>query len=292
MRERFAVVVSLLALAVVPSQLAAQATPARASSSGILGEWRFVRAQVAPWANGGKPVAPIDEHWIGRTIRFEPHRVAGPGVLRCANAVYTPTRFDADALFQGALPAPPRKAAASLGLVAMPVTGTSLNCDSGLFELHRPDATTLLLGLNDVIWTLDRSPGAFAGDSTPPGAVQRLLELHFGTSMAFDAKHAKTRARWLSDALNARIARYFAKPMNPNEAPAIDGDPFTDTQEYPTRFSVGAAEVRGDVATVPVRFTDGRRVRTVHYLLRRQRSGWRVDDLRYENGETLSGWLK
>jgi hypothetical protein len=34
---------------------------------------------------------------------------------------------------------------------------------------------------------------------------------------------------WLSAGLRARIARYLAKPSSPDEAPAIDGDPFTDS---------------------------------------------------------------
>ncbi|MEO6527439.1 MAG: hypothetical protein ABIP93_12490 [Gemmatimonadaceae bacterium] len=270
---------------------APRAASAPAPAGSILGEWRFVRAVVAPWVTDAKVANPNSKGWIGKSIRFGASHVSGPGVLNCANAHYTPTRFQADALFQGSLPAPAKDAAESLGLVAMPVAGTSLDCDAGLFELHRADQNTLLFALDNVIWTLDRSPGSFAPDTSPAGVVQRLLERHFA-DIGFHAAAVDAITPWLSDGLRARIARYLAKPASPNETPAIDGDPFTDSQEYPTRFSVGLGVAKGGLATVTVRFGDGRRVRPVRYLLRLQRGAWRVDDLRYSNGETLGAWLR
>ena len=262
-----------------------------AAPSSILGRWRIVNSSVAPWVTEAKIVNPPRD-WIGRTIRFEPRRVVGPGVLDCGRATYTPTSVPAEGLFQGSLLAPAKDAAARLGLVTMPVRGTSLRCDAGSFELHRADVTTLLVALDNVVFTLDRSPGAFAPDTSPAGVVQRLLEHHFVGSMAFDSAHMAYHAPWLSAGLRARIGRYFAKPSDPNAAPAIDGDPFTDSQEHPTRFSVSLGVVRDGVATVPVRFSDGRRVRRVEYLLRRDAGAWRVDDLRYENRETFGQWLR
>ena len=265
-------------------------TPAPVTSS-IIGRWRIVHSTVAPWVLQAKVVDPRRD-LIGRTVTFGPHRVVGPGIIDCANATYTPTSVSAEGLFQGSLLAPASDAAARLGLVTMPVRGTSLSCDAGVFELHRADPTTLLLALDNVIYTLDRSAGAFAPDTSPAGVVQRLLEHHFAGDMAFDSAHMAYHAPWLSARLRARVARYLAKPSDPNEAPAIDGDPFTDSQEHPTRFSVALGAVRGGVATVPVRFSDGRRVRTVQYLLRRDGGAWRVDDLRYESRETLAQWLR
>jgi hypothetical protein len=71
------------------------------------------------------------------------------------------------------------------------------------------------------------------------------------------------------------------------EAP-IDGDPFTDSQEFPTRFAV--REGQGDARTVdvPVDFADGYSARRVFYRLRKiGGGGWRVDDLLYAHGGTL-----
>ena len=163
----------------------------------ILGRWRIVRSIVAPWVTQAR-IVDTHRDWIGRTIAFESSRVVAPGVIDCASATYTPTSMPAEGLFQGSLLAPARDAAAALGLVAMPVRGTSLRCDAGLFEIHRADANTLLFALDDVIYTLDRSAGAFAPDTSPAGVVQRLLEHHFVGSMAFDSAHMAIHAPWLS----------------------------------------------------------------------------------------------
>ena len=294
MRLRVLVVAACVALATPVSFTVAQgATLGRrpAGDSAIVGDWRIVRSVVAPWVRQAK-IVNARRDWIGRTVTFGPRRVTGPGALRCRRATYTATSVPAEGLFQGSLPAPATDAAANLGIVRMPVRGTRLACDGGVFELHRVDDTTLLVALDDVIYTLDRSAGAFAADTSPSGVVQRLLEHHFATSMAFDAAHMRYHEPWLTQGLRARLARYFAKPANPNEAPAIGGDPFTDSQEHPTRFSVPRAIVRGDEATVHVRFSDGRRTRTVRYYLLRERGAWRVDDLYYESRQSLSGWLK
>jgi len=88
------------------------------------------------------------------------------------------------------------------------------------------------------------------------------------------------------------VAHYFAQPASADEVPVINGDPFTDSQEYPTRFAVNKASVRGSSAEVPVRFADAYRNRNVTYLLVRERGVWRLDDLVYEQGETLQGLLK
>jgi hypothetical protein len=292
--RRVLVFASCVALATPVSFIAPQGAAASRRPAGdpaILGSWRIVRSAVAPWVRQAK-IVNAHRDWIGRTVTFTPQRMTGPGALRCARATYTPTSGPAEGLFQGSLPAPATDAAAALGIVRMPVRGTRLACDGGVFELHRVDDTTLLVALDDVIYTLDRSPGAAAVDTSPTGIVQRLLEHHFATSMAFDTAHMRYHEPWLSQRLRAAIARYFAKPVNPNEAPAIDGDPFTDSQEHPTRFSVQRATVRGDEATVPVRFSDGRRVRTVRYYLLRESAVWAVDDLYYESRKSLSGWLR
>ena len=109
--------------------------------------------------------------------------------------------------------------------------------------------------------------------------------------MAFTPASIASKDSLLSPALRARIAAYFAKPTSPDEAPIIDGDAFTNTQEYPTRFAVGSASGNAQRATVPVRFSDGYMERTVTYVMRRS-TIWQVDDLRYEDGSTLRASLK
>ena len=67
-------------------------------------------------------------------------------------------------------------------------------------EFHVADAMHLLVAIDNVIWTLDRSPGALATASSPEGVVQALLERHFATGLKFDRATTQRLARSLSPA--------------------------------------------------------------------------------------------
>lgn len=254
-------------------------------------DWRISRVAVAPWApdavgrHGARP-------WVGQSVTFRPGSVDGPSVLHCRHAALEPTRFAAEALFQGNLPAPAVTAAQSLGIGHLPLAGVSLTCDTGVFEFHRVDADSLLLGLDNQVLTLSHAPGALAPAHAPEGRVQRLLEAHFSGDMGFSSSTVKAKRIWLSTRLKKRIADYFSRPAPADAVPVIAGDPFTDSQEYPLRFAVGKAVVSNGLADVAVRFADAARDRTVVYRMRREGGAWRVDDLRYAGGETLLGLLK
>ena len=133
-------------------------TFAGAPASDILGTWKITRGVVAPWVQPGRSLPDI-RAWLGQTVRFAPGRVTGPAPMRCGNARYQATHTPPEGLFQGVLPAPAQDAARALDLPAGEVPGTSLTCDTGIFELHRAGATTLLVAVDNVIWTLDRSHG-------------------------------------------------------------------------------------------------------------------------------------
>ena len=176
--------------------------------------------------------------------------------------------------------------------IAGTVQGARVTCASGMFEFHAVDASHLLVAIDNVIWTLDRSPGALAAATTPAGVVQRLLEAHFAFDMGFDSLTVRHVRPFLTGGLAARIAAYFAAPPPRDVVPAIDGDPFTDAQEYPTRFSVQRATVTGARAAVVVRFADGYASRTMQYQLRSGPAGWRVDNIIYPGGGTFTGLLR
>ncbi|MEO7361183.1 MAG: DUF3828 domain-containing protein [Gemmatimonadaceae bacterium] len=260
----------------------------------LYGTWRIARGALAPWVHAS------DKSWntkslVGQTVRFESKRVSGPASLRCAGVVnYEATNYAADALFQGALPVPAAKAlnaATDLGFTKLPAKGTSLNCDAGLFEFHQVDATTELVAINNVIWTLDRAPGALAVATSPAGVVQRFLETHFANTMGFDSTTFGAKRKYVSTALAGAVQKYFAKPVRKGEVPDVDGDPFTDTQEYPTRFSVGAATTAARAATVRVKCSDAHVVTAVTYLLAMESGVWRIDDVRYVDGPTFRALL-
>lgn len=254
-------------------------------------EWRITQAARAPWAPAESP-RPTLQDWIGRTLTFHADSVDGPGALHCDHAVMEPTLDAADVLFQGNLPSPAGAAAQALGIARLPLAGVSLRCDSGVFEFHGVDAETLLLGYDNQVLTLSRTAGTLATADSPEGRTQRFLEAHFGGDMGFTPASAGARHAWFSRALEDAMAVYFARPSSADEVPVIDGDPFTDSQEYPRRFAVGQARVSGETAEVPVRFSDAFSERTITYLLRYKGGAWQLEDLRYPGGGTLADLLK
>ena len=253
---------ALLVLSSGLTELAAQRAPTRVTSTTLLGQWRVTRGMVSPWVAEKSP-RPDARAWLGQELRVSADRVDGPGVLSCAHAHYETTSFPADALFQASLPQPARKSAAALGVGTLPAAGVSLNCDSGLFEFHIIDENAALVAVDNVIGTLSRTTGAVAQAASPAGIVERLLESHFARDMAFEGASVAAARPWLSPALHTLMTRYLAKPSSPDQVPAIDGDPFTDSQEYPTPFAVNAAVIRGATATVSVLFNDSAQRKTV-----------------------------
>lgn len=284
-RNRFAITLVCLGMA-----LGAEGVRAQADNL-IEPHWRITHTVTAPWAPAA-PSSNVAPPWVGHALTFQTNAVRGPGVLTCGHAVIEPTHYPAEGLFQGSLPAPAATAAQALGIMLLPLAGVRLTCDTGVFEFHRVDAETLLLGLDNQVLTLSRAPGALAEANSPEGRVQRLLEAHFKGDMGFTPASTKSKQDWLSMRLKQRLALYFAKPVSADEVPVINGDPFTDSQEYPTRFAINEASVSGSSADVPVRFADAYRNRNVTYRLVRERGAWRLDDLLYEQGETLQGLLK
>jgi hypothetical protein len=257
----------------------------------LLREWRITRVVSAPWAVATHTLnSHID--WIGKTVRFNTQSVEGPGVLGCEQATTEATRYEAKSLFQGKLPKPATIVAKRLGIARLPVAGARLNCSTGSFEFHFVDDGTMLLGMDNQIFTLSRSPGTLAPATAPEGRTQQFLELHFNGDMEFTSDCINRKQAWFSKSLQHTLAAYFAKPAIDDEVPAIDGDPFTDSQSYPTRFLVEKAKIDAERAEVPVRFFDAMSQREVVYLLHYEGGNWQLDDLRFEGGEMLSRLAK
>jgi len=288
MRRSLALALLLLTARAVDAQKRSVSAP---KSTGIIGEWRVEHGVAAPWLRDGTQV-PDTKTRVGSTIRFDLDHVVGAGAFTCARATYETISQAAQGLFQGNLPAPAKQSAEPLGITKFPVPGTRLNCDSGSYDFHRVDANTLLVGLDNVIWTLTRAPGALAAATTPSGVVELFLERHYMGGMGFITTSIAPKQQWLTDTLRTKIMAYLARPSSPDEVPEIDGDPFTDSQEYPTRFAVSTAVMKGITASVTVRFGDGYRNRVVYYLLHQQSGQWRIADTRCEHNVTLTSLLK
>lgn len=254
------------------------------------GDWRISRGLAAPWL-APDAATPDTTALLGASVEYRDDRVDGPGVLGCGKAKRSYSTRPPEGLFQGALPPPAADAARALGLGEGPVASVTLDCDSGSFDLHRASDEATLLALDNVIWVLDRSPGALAASGTPEATVQSLLVAHFAADMGFLPELIDNKQRFLTPTLRARITTYFAQPRPEDEVPPINADPFTDSQEYPVLFSVGAGVVDGERAEVAVRFDDGFRARVVEYQLVRDAGVWRVDDIAFGQDLRFSALL-
>lgn len=259
-----------------------------ANASDIKGAWRITHGVVAPWADA----PPVAAQFVGARAVFGETTVAAPSPLGCKSAAYEYTKTPPDGLFQGSLPTPAAAKARELGFAPGDVDGFSLSCDSGLWEFHFADEDTAIFALDNVFWSMSRAYGAFAPPNSPEGAVQAFLEYHFNHDYGFLEKNAKARGPWLSRGLSREIRVYFDRPFPVDEAPPINGDPFTDTQEFPTRFAVRKGSRAGRTARVPVEFADGYTRRRHEFVLLLERGRWRIDDLDYDYGGTFREAMK
>ncbi len=246
--------------------------------------WRIDSARLAPWAPSGTRVNPA---YRGGEIRFQSARVVAPRPLACEGAKYQWIFVGAEDLFEGNLPAPAASAAQRLGIAGAPVATLRVTCTNGGFDFHRSASGDLLLGLDNVVWTLRAARAA----STPAEIVQELLITHFTHDMAFTSESLARKNAYLSAGLRTRIADYLAVPQADDAVPDINGDPFTDSQEYPDRFTLGAVRVSANKTVVPVHFSDANTKRRVDYVLVNDAKRWVVDDLVDERGRSLRDLL-
>ncbi len=271
--------------AMVVLALGVATLPAGADTWRPLEAWRIENGSVAPWAPEGIRVDPA---LLGKTIRFTATRLIAPHPLECDGAKYEWLFGDAEGLFEGNLPAPAQAAARSLGLGDGPYATLRISCRNAGFDFHLAPDGTLQFGLDNVVWTLRPTSKA----TTPAERVQALLATHFTHEMAFTRESVAVKREFLSVRLLAAADAYFAKPQAADEVPDIDGDVFTDTQEYPDRFTLGSIRATGRRTVVRVHFAGDHLTRRVDYVLINEAGRWVVDDLIDERGESLRDILR
>jgi len=110
----------------------------------------------------------------GQILVLAANHMQGPAPLDCGPARLEATSYPAAGLFQGGLPAPAEHSAKTLGIGRFPVAGVRVTCDKGVFEFHQVDVDTLLLGLDNRVWTLSRAAGAQARADSPAGRVWKV----------------------------------------------------------------------------------------------------------------------
>lgn len=126
----------------------------------FFGKWQLVRAQVAPWWDG-KGEEPIADPKF-TTVEFEAGKSTGAPIVTCSKPKYAVSIISPATLFEGNL-ADPWTQARALGFAKGPeITQLNLSCtdDNKDVSLDFPMVSddTILLGLDNVIYTLQRSP--------------------------------------------------------------------------------------------------------------------------------------
>lgn len=121
--------------------------------------------------------------------------------------------------------------------------------------------------------------------------VEACYKDHLRRKVGFDAAAVKAKRRWCTAGLMEALQKELKRPQNPDEAPTVDGDPFTNSQEPVASKAVGSARRVGEGMEVALRLEGEGFKRDFQVLLKREKPGWRIDDLRYDDGSTLQGLL-
>jgi hypothetical protein len=128
------------------------------------------------------------------------------------------------------------------------------------------------------------------GRMTPEQLVAALYRQH------------KTQSPFFQTKSRALVDRYFDKeladliwnmPNSPDEVGPLDGDPLYNAQDMEIRnLVVHKAMVKDGMATVLVTFTNIGKKQEVKFLLASRRSGWKITNIKYDDGTDLIGILK
>lgn len=250
-------------------------------------QWVLQAGRVAPWADPGTR-AVAHASLKGQAIQVDGDQVRAPAPLACEQASHSFVVTPAEGLFEGGLPDPAAQSARTLGITSLPLLTWRMTCRNSSFDVHLLPKRQALLGLDHVVWRLTRT----GAPVTPEAAVLELLREHLTHEMAFSATTVQRKQSQLTTSLAQAIHTYWSRKPSAEHAPVINGDPFTNSQEYPTGFTLGQASLAGARARVPVRFDQGGRVALVEYALRKVDRAWFLDDLHYDDGSTLRGLLK
>jgi len=127
---------------------------------------------------------------------------------------------------------------------------------------------------------------------SPNALVADLYRVH-------NQKHSpffQTRSR-------ALLYKYFEKGLadiiwkdavnSKGEVGAIDGDPLYNAQDMDIKkFAIGEPGYGDGKARVNVTFENFGQKKTIVFILVNGRTGWRINDLDYSDGDTLRGYLK
>jgi hypothetical protein len=115
--------------------------------------------------------------------------------------------------------------------------------------------------------------------------VKAFYTFHFKNKFDYSAQGLKRRQRWLDATLYQLLLAEDKKARaKKDEAPDLDGDPFTNSQEYPTSFRIGDTRQEYEKAFVEVVFLwedKGKVVdeRSIEVELSKAKNLWKISNI-------------
>ena len=128
--------------------------------------------------------------------------------------------------------------------------------------------------------------------------VQSFYRFHLGRDMGFSSRNIRQRSQWFHPSFyellryELRRADVFAR-SHPDVVPHIDGDPFTESQEYPNSFKVESPIIKQNQADVKVKLlwldTNGKSLdeRIMVVKLEKVNGRWLINDFLDPDGKSL-----
>ena len=130
--------------------------------------------------------------------------------------------------------------------------------------------------------------------------VKAFYAFHFKHNFDYTEPGLKQRRRWLDAGLYKLLiaeVKGSHDSSRQDEAPDLDGDPFTNSQEYPNSFRIGKSEQDGKEATVEVTFVWKEKnkvvaTKQVRVQLAKSADSWKITNIIAEGDDDLVKFLK
>ena len=128
-----------------------------------------------------------------------------------------------------------------------------------------------------------------AGDLSPKDLVAQFYQAHRSKHDPLD--ETALLGRYFDPAL---LKLYLKDRREANgEVGRLDGDPLYNAQDMEIKdLSVSAPEMTGGEARVTVNFKNFGKPTRVVYMLGRTANGWKISDIRYDDGSSLKKILE
>jgi hypothetical protein len=125
---------------------------------------------------------------------------------------------------------------------------------------------------------------------TPRQVVADLYRQHKKQSPFFQNKSRSLVDRYFDKELADLI---WNMPNSPGEVGPLDGDPLYNAQDMEIRdFNIHKPIMKNGMTTVLVTFTNIGKKQEVKFLLASRKSGWRITNIKYDDGTDLIQILK